>query len=229
VPNCPPATADYDGYRREGQRYPLTNETSLWAQSEVSQVNSVQTATRSNGEQEPMSTAQRQYVLKICVVGEGAVGKTSLIIRYTEGHFRESYLMTIGTGFAVKELDLGDTLVRLQLWDLAGQPHFSSVRPVFYRGAAGLILVFDVTRRETFDKVPTWYEEVQQVTGDLTGVLLANKVDMLDQRRVTAEEGQALARQRGWTYFETSAKDGKGVADAFRQIATQAIDRGRSR
>jgi len=176
-----------------------------------------------------MSTAQRQYVLKICVVGEGAVGKTSLIIRYTEGHFRESYLMTIGTGFAVKELDLGDTLVRLQLWDLAGQPHFSSVRPVFYRGAAGLILVFDVTRRETFEKIPTWYEEVRQVTGDLTGVLLANKVDMLDQRRVTAEEGRALARQRGWAYFETSAKDRNGVADAFRQIATQAIDRGRSR
>ncbi len=170
-----------------------------------------------------MSGHQRQYVLKVCVVGEGAVGKTSLIIRYTEGHFRESYLMTVGTSFAVKELDFGDTLVRLQLWDLAGQPHFSSVRPVFYRGAAGAILVFDVTRRETFDRIPTWYEEVSQVTGALTSVLLANKVDLIDQRQVSTEEGMAYAQQQGWTYFETSAKDGRGVTDAFRQIAVQCV------
>jgi small GTP-binding protein len=170
-----------------------------------------------------MSDQQRQYVLKVVVVGEGAVGKTSLIIRYTEGHFRESYLMTVGTSFAVKELDFGDTMVRLQLWDLAGQPHFSSVRPVFYRGAAGSILVFDVTRRETFMKVPSWYEEVSQVTGDLTSVLLANKVDLVDQRQVSTEEGQAYALQNGWAYFETSAKDGSGVTDAFRQIAWQCI------
>lgn len=170
-----------------------------------------------------MSGVQRQYVLKVCVVGEGAVGKTSLIIRYTEGHFRESYLMTVGTSFAVKELDFGDTLVRLQLWDLAGQPHFSSVRPVFYRGAAGSIMVFDVTRRDTYDAIPKWYEEVSQVTGDITSVLLANKVDLVDQRVVSTEEGMAIAQHYGWTYFETSAKDGRGVTDAFRQIAVQCV------
>lgn len=170
-----------------------------------------------------MSTPQRQYVLKVCVVGEGAVGKTSLIIRYTEGHFRESYLMTVGTSFAVKELDFGDTVVRLQLWDLAGQPHFSSVRPVFYRGAAGVIMVFDVTRRETFNSIPSWYTEVSQVTGEITSVLLANKADLVDQRQVSTEEGMAYATQLGWTYFETSAKDGRGVTDAFRQIAVQCV------
>ncbi|MFW9830310.1 MAG: Rab family GTPase [Candidatus Thorarchaeota archaeon] len=170
-----------------------------------------------------MSTQQRQYVLKVCVVGEGAVGKTSLIIRYTEGHFRESYIMTVGTSFAVKEMNFGDTLVRLQLWDLAGQPHFSSVRPVFYRGAAGLILVYDVTRRQTFDSIPTWYTEVSTVTGTVPSVLLANKVDLVDQRQVSSEEGMAYARQLGWGYFETSAKEGQGVTDAFRQIAWSCI------
>ena len=170
-----------------------------------------------------MSTHQRQYVLKVCVVGDGAVGKTSLIIRYTEGHFRESYIMTVGTSFAVKELNFGDTLVRLQLWDLAGQPHFSSVRPVFYRGAAGVILVFDVTRRQTFDNIPGWYDEVSGVTGAVPSVLIANKVDLIDQRQVTTEEGMAYAQQLGWGYFETSAKEGAGVTDAFRQIAWTCI------
>jgi small GTP-binding protein len=173
-----------------------------------------------------MSIPQKTtYVLKVCVVGEGAVGKTSLIIRYTEGHFRESYLMTVGTSFAVKEIDFGDTLVRLQLWDLAGQPHFSSVRPVFYRGSAGAMLVYDVTRRESFDSIMEWYSEVSQVTGKLTSVLLANKVDLTDQRQVSMEEGMAFAEQHGWTYFETSAKDGRGVNDAFRQIAVQSVNR----
>jgi small GTP-binding protein len=170
-----------------------------------------------------MSMQQRQYVLKVCVVGDGAVGKTSLIIRYTEGHFRESYLMTVGTSFAVKELNFGDTLVRLQLWDLAGQPHFSSVRPVFYRGAAGIILVFDVTRRETFEHVPGWFTEVTQVTGVVPTVMLANKVDLVEQRQATTEEGMAYAQQLGWGYFETSAKEGQGVTDAFRQIAWSCI------
>jgi small GTP-binding protein len=170
-----------------------------------------------------MSVQQRQYVLKVCVVGDGAVGKTSLIIRYTEGHFRESYIMTVGTSFAVKELTFGDTLVRLQLWDLAGQPHFSSVRPVFYRGAAGIILVFDVTRRPTFDAIPAWYTEVSTVTGAVPTVLLANKVDLVDQRQTSTEEGMAYAQQLGWGYFETSAKEGQGVNDAFRQIAWSCI------
>ena len=171
-----------------------------------------------------MSVQQRQYVLKVCVVGDGAVGKTSLIIRYTEGHFRESYIMTVGTSFAVKELDFGDTLVRLQLWDLAGQPHFSSVRPVFYRGAAGMILVFDVTRRQTFEAITGWYTEVSQVTGTIPTVLLANKVDLVDQRQASTEECMAYAQQLGWGYFETSAKEGHGVTEAFRQIAWSCIN-----
>lgn len=172
-----------------------------------------------------MTMQQRQYVLKVCVVGDGAVGKTSLIIRYTEGHFRESYIMTVGTSFAVKELDFGDTLVRLQLWDLAGQPHFSSVRPVFYRGAAGCILVYDVTRRHTFDNIPGWYQEVSQVTGNIPSALVANKVDLVDQRQVSTEEGMAYAQQLGWSYFETSAKEGQGVTEAFRQIAWQCLNK----
>ncbi|MFX1580722.1 MAG: Rab family GTPase, partial [Promethearchaeota archaeon] len=113
--------------------------------------------------------------------------------------------------------------VRLQLWDLAGQPHFSSVRPVFYRGAAGVILVYDVTRRQTFDALPAWYTEVSQVTGAVPTVLLANKVDLTVERQITTDEGMAYAQQLGWGYFETSAKEGQGVTDAFRQIAWSCI------
>jgi small GTP-binding protein len=106
---------------------------------------------------------------------------------------------------------------------LAGQPHFSSVRPVFYRGAAGIILVFDTTRRQSFDNIPQWYTEVSQVTGAVPTVLIANKVDLVDQRQVSTEEGKAYAGQLGWGYFETSAKEGQGVTEAFRQIAWSCI------
>lgn len=131
--------------------------------------------------------------------------------------------MKVGTSFAVKELDFGDTLVRLQLWDLAGQPHFSSVRPVFYRGAAGIILVFDTSRRQTFDNIPQWYTEVSQVTGAVPTVLIANKVDLVEQRQTSTEEAMEYAEQLGWGYLETSAKEGQGVTEAFRQIAWSCI------
>lgn len=136
--------------------------------------------------------------------------------------------MKVGTSFAVKSLDLdGGIKVKLQLWDLAGQPHFSSVRPVFYRGSVGGIMVFDVTRRETFNNIHVWYNEFSQVTGVLPFALLANKTDLVDQRQVGREEGEAYAQKNGWAYFETSAKDGIGIDEAFRLIAKQVVGKSR--
>ncbi|GAG02762.1 unnamed protein product, partial [marine sediment metagenome] len=106
----------------------------------------------------------KNYILKICVVGDGSVGKTSMVLRYSEKRFQERYIMTIGSNFALKKLTINDdTTVKLQIWDLAGQQHFNFVRPPFYRGASGVIYVFDITRRQSFDGLFNWQKEVESV------------------------------------------------------------------
>ena len=105
------------------------------------------------------------YIFKVPVAGDGAVGKTSLIVRYTQGTFTDTYKMTIGTSFAVKTVDLDRVMVKLQIWDLAGQPHFGGVRPLFYQGSTGVIYVFSVTDRASFDHLSGWLEEAQKNSG----------------------------------------------------------------
>ncbi len=167
--------------------------------------------------------AHATYIFKIPVVGDGAVGKTSLIERFTVGTFSETYKMTIGTSFAVKELLFENISVKLQIWDLAGQPHFSGVRPLFYRGSTGIIYVFSIINRDTFMNVTKWMQEVYKITGKLPGVLLGNKADLVSQRVVSIEEGKALAAQHGMIYIETSAKDDKNVGAAFRLLSETII------
>ncbi len=160
------------------------------------------------------------FVFKIVVVGDGAVGKTSLIKQWTEGSFRTDYIMTIGSNFAVKSLVIDDKPVKLQIWDLAGQPHFSDVRVLFYKGAMGAMYVYDVSRTDSYDNVLNWDRELTNICGQIPKVLLANKVDLNDQRKVSSEMGSVLAAKLGDApYFETSAKSGVGVNEAFEKIA----------
>jgi small GTP-binding protein len=163
------------------------------------------------------------YIFKVPVAGDGAVGKTSLIIRYTQGTFSDTYKMTIGTSFAVRTVDFGNLVVKLQIWDLAGQPHFSSVRPLFYQGSTGVIYVFSVADRPSFEHLAGWMVEVQKTVGPLTGILLGNKADLAEARVVSFEEAQAFAQANGLAYMETSAKLDLNVGDAFRFIATRII------
>ncbi len=159
------------------------------------------------------------FIFKVPVAGDGAVGKTSLIVRYTQGTFTDTYKMTIGTSFAVKTVDLAKVVVKLQIWDLAGQPHFGGVRPLFYQGSTGVIYVFSVTDRASFDHLAGWIEEARKNSGNIPGILIGNKTDLLDQRVVSREEAEAFAAQAGLQYIETSAKMDENVGDAFRQVA----------
>ena len=170
------------------------------------------------------------FVFKIIVVGDGAVGKTSLIKQWTEGTFRTDYIMTIGSNFAVKSLSIEEKPIKLQIWDLAGQPHFRDVRVLFYKGAMGAMYVFDVSRVDSFENVESWFGELRNVCGDIPGVLLANKVDLNDQRKVTGDMGGALAERLGGVpYFETSAKTGDKVNEAFDRIARMVYGWAKSR
>lgn len=133
--------------------------------------------------------------------------------------------MTIGSNFAVKSLSIEDKPIKLQIWDLAGQPHFSDVRVLFYKGAMGAMYVFDVSRADSFENVDNWHGELSNICGDIPSVLLANKVDLNDQRKVTREMGNALAKKLGGIpYYETSAKTGTSVNEAFERIAQMVFE-----
>ena len=167
----------------------------------------------------------KNYILKICVVGDGGVGKTSMILSYSEKKFQERYIMTIGSNFALKKLTLDDgTTVKLQIWDLAGQQHFSFVRPPFYRGASGVLYVYDITRRQSFDDLLSWKQEVETVV-QKPFLVIGNKYDLQDERIIHIDEGKMLAEKMGaLSYFETSAKTGENLDDAFLLLVTKILN-----
>jgi len=154
-------------------------------------------------------------IYKIVVVGSGAVGKTSLILRFTTGAFRESYIQTLGAGFAFKNLNVDNRLVKLQIWDLAGQPKMKKVRSNFYTGASGVIFIYDVTRRKTFDEMLGWKTEADTHAPNRASLLVANKTDLMQDRTVKGIEGNEMAEKFGGRILETSVKM-RGVGRSFR-------------
>ena len=162
-------------------------------------------------------------IYKIVVVGSGAVGKTSLILRFTTGAFRETYIQTLGAGFAFKNLDVDNRLVKLQIWDLAGQPKMKKVRSNFYTGASGVIFIYDVTRRETFDDIVGWKKEADAHAQGSVSLLVANKTDMVQDRDVAEAEGTERAEEFGWNYVETSVKLNENVVDVFKIITREIM------
>ena len=171
----------------------------------------------------------KSFIYKICVVGNGGVGKTSMVLRYCENSFKESYMMTIGSNFSTKTVELADypqLQVKLQLWDLAGQKHFSFVRPPFYRGATGIIYVFDLTRRSSFADLLEWREEVEKVIGQRPCLVVGNKLDLArqGQREVAEQDGEAVKYEmHAMKYFETSAKESDSVGDIFKMLTLEIL------
>lgn len=160
-----------------------------------------------------------KYVFKVVVVGEGGVGKTSLILRYTQDRFLGEYITTIGTNFAVKTLNVDAQQIKLQLWDLGGQAQFMRIRSFYYPGARAAVVVYSTADRTSFEVVPKWAKEVRNICGDIPLTLLGNKIDLDNERRVKKEEGVSRASQINAEFFETSAKTGELINAAFTSIA----------
>jgi len=171
------------------------------------------------------------YLFKSIVVGDGGVGKTALTLRFSKGFFTEDYKMTIGVDFHVKTIAIetveGLIKCKLQLWDTGGQERFSSIRPMYYRGSLGTVLVFDLTNSASFDHLPQWIEEVRaNIKSDIPILLVGNKSDLIDQRAVSIEEISNFTRDFNLYYMETSAKTGDGVGDCFYILACLMIGEG---
>jgi small GTP-binding protein len=167
------------------------------------------------------------YLFKVIAVGDGAVGKTSITLRFSTGTFRDSYIMTIGVDFAVKTINVGTTegakKIKLQIWDTGGQERFSYVRPLYYKGAMGGLVVFDVTQAESFQNIPKWFEEVKKNRGNIPLILVGNKVDLPD-RKINDEQAKELAKKHGVQYLETSAKTGESIDKIFLELSKSMVE-----
>ena len=171
------------------------------------------------------------YLFKSIVVGDGGVGKTALTLRFSKGFFTEDYKMTIGVDFHVKTISIdsneGPIRSKLQIWDTGGQERFSSIRPMYYRGSLGALLIFDLTNSSSFEHLPQWIEEIRaNVKTEIPLLLLGNKSDLVDQRAVSLEEINTFTRDFNLFYMETSAKTGEGVGDCFYILACLMIGSG---
>ncbi|MEM2144566.1 MAG: Rab family GTPase [Candidatus Jordarchaeaceae archaeon] len=167
---------------------------------------------------------ENRKILKIVVVGDAISGKTCLVKSYTEGVFPKEYSLTMGGSFAVKNLNIGDQLIKLQIWDLAGYPHFKDTRCLCYKNTMGVVYVFDVTRRETFESLDGWRGEIAEAWGDVPGVIVGNKVD-LSRRKVARNEGKRYAESVGMPHIEAGALTGKNVDKVFWTIASLVAKR----
>ncbi|MEX2702250.1 MAG: GTP-binding protein [Candidatus Baldrarchaeota archaeon] len=160
------------------------------------------------------------YLFKVIVVGDAGVGKTSLTIRFAHGYFIDSYLMTIGVDLYTKNVDLGiGKPIKLQIWDTGGQERFKKLRPLYYKGAAGGLLVYDITNKNSFKHLKNWFNEVQKYCGKIPLILVGNKVDLIKNRKVSVAEEKRLAESFKIPHYRTSAKTGENVNDVFLKLA----------
>ncbi|KAK4280874.1 hypothetical protein QN277_012434 [Acacia crassicarpa] len=147
-------------------------------------------------------------------------GKTSLVLRFVKGHFNEYQESTIGAAFFTQVLSLNEGTLRLDIWDTAGQERYHSLAPMYYRGAAAAIVVYDITNKDSFVRAKKWVQEVQnQGKPGMVMFLVANKVDLADKRAVGNEEAEQYARENGLSFMETSAKTAENVNELFYDIA----------
>lgn len=169
-------------------------------------------------------SGQEDSPLKILVIGESAVGKSCLLLRYTDNRFQETFMTTIGVDFKTKFIDIDGNHVKLQIWDTAGQEKFRSITKAYYRGAHGILVVFDISRRDTFNQTRMWIDSIKDASSDsIDVILIGNKCDL--ERAVERDEAEELAAQYKIKYFETSAKDNTNVEEAFKYLATEAYHR----
>merc|ERR1711934_1095804 len=157
---------------------------------------------------------------KLVLLGESAVGKSSLVLRFVRGQFFEYQESTIGAAFLTQTVALNDTTVKFEIWDTAGQERYHSLAPMYYRGAQAAIVVYDITNTDTFARAKNWVKELQrQARPDIVIALAGNKSDLGQKRVVEYEEAAAYAEENGLLFMETSAKNANNVNDIFLAIA----------
>ncbi|EAN80470.1 Ras-related protein RAB2B, putative [Trypanosoma equiperdum] len=168
---------------------------------------------------------QHHYVFKYIIIGDSGVGKSCLLLQFTDKRFEPLHDLTIGVEFGARVVTIKEKNIKLQIWDTAGQESFRSITRSYYRGACGALLVYDVTRRDTFTHLQTWLEDARSNANTaIVIMLIGNKCDLEKKREVSREEGEAFARKHNLVFMETSAKTAQNVDDAFLKTAAMIYD-----
>uniref|UniRef100_A0A3Q2YSH7 small monomeric GTPase n=1 Tax=Hippocampus comes TaxID=109280 RepID=A0A3Q2YSH7_HIPCM len=176
-------------------------------------------ASRPNG---AAAAANKNFQFKLVLLGESAVGKSSLVLRFVKGQFHEFQESTIGAAFLTQTVSLDDVTVKFEIWDTAGQERYHSLAPMYYRGAQAAIVVYDITNTDTFVRAKNWVKELQrQANPNIVIALAGNKADIADKRAVEHQEAQEYADENGLLFMETSAKTALNVNDIFMAIANK--------
>jgi small GTP-binding protein len=164
---------------------------------------------------------------KILILGDPAVGKSCFLVRYADNVFTEAYMSTIGMDYKFKNVELDDgNTIRLQIWDTAGQERFRTITKNLYKGAAGIVLIYDITMRKTFENVRKWIKNINEEAPDkIILILVGNKADLEDKREVQIEEGEEMAEEYNIPFFECSAQSGLNIKSVFIELAKQLVER----
>lgn len=164
-----------------------------------------------------------ETAIKVVIVGNGGVGKSSMIQRYCKGIFTKEYKKTIGVDFLERQIDLNAQEVRLMLWDTAGQEEFDAITKAYYRGAQACVLTFSTVDRESFEAVECWKNKVEAEVGEIATVIVQNKIDLIDEAEVQTHEAEALAQKLQLRFYRISVKDNLNVSEVFRYLADKYL------
>lgn len=170
------------------------------------------------------NTAENKYSFKVVLLGEGCVGKTSLVLRYVEDKFNKKHITTLQASFLTKKINYNGNRIHLNIWDTAGQERFHALGPIYYRSSNGAILVYDVTDEGSFQKVKNWVRELKMMLGaDIVLAIAGNKIDLQKDIIVPLETAESYAESVGAKHFETSAKNNIGVEELFLELTNMMI------
>ena len=170
--------------------------------------------------------AHSQPLYKILLLGDSTVGKTCFLLRYTDDTFLDLHMATIGLDYRLKTMILEDhKIVKVQLWDTAGQDKFRAITRNYYKGARGIILIYDVTNIKSFENIKKWITEIkEEISDNVSIILIANKIDNEPERKVSKEQGEKLAKEFDIAFFETSAKTGVGINESVFYLVQKIIE-----
>ena len=168
---------------------------------------------------------QYDFLFKILLVGNSSVGKSSLFLRFVDDIWNDVFVPTIGVDFKIKTLKINEKNVKLQIWDTAGQERFRTIISSYYRGAQGILLVFDVTEKESFESLNNWLIEIEKnANKNVVKILIGNKSDLEDKRVISYSQAKDFADSNGLKYVETSAKTNNNVTEAFSEIGKELME-----
>ena len=168
-----------------------------------------------------------KYIIKILTLGDTSVGKSSIVLRFTEEKFDDNQFSTIGIDFKTKFIKRGDSSVKVLIWDTAGQEKFQNIVRQYYKGANGVLLIYDIGSKKSFQRIDFWLKELKENNRleDLFICLVGNKIDMENKREITTEEGEKYAKDNNIIFFEVSAKTGEGINLLFEKVINGSMEK----